>query len=368
MRGPVSAAPGRRGRRRRSSRWSGDPTADRSARPATWGQMSAPSSTASSDASISSRHRSGRGVDLDQGERDRASDRRPRAGASSRPPCAGPTMSSPAAPWGASSNTPVPSSPSAAPMPNSSSSAAKVPGTGSPSMATWAMVRDVENPSAPAAIASRDDRLHRRDVLGCGRLVACAALAHHVGAHRTVGDLGADVHGPAACVRVRRGTRGTSPSSHVDALGEGGAGDVLDALHQPDQPVVAVGRGGCEADAAVAHDEGGDAVPRGRGEHLVPGRLAVVVGVDVDPTGRDEQPGRRRPPPDRSRSTRRRRRGHRGDVSVVDGDVADERRCAGPVDDGAVADDQIVHKPPLCVAAECTGLSCASTPAWAQLR
>ena len=67
---------------------------------------------------------------------------------------AGVMMSSPAEPAGASSNTPVPSSPSAAPMPNSSSSAANVPGTGSPSMAVWAMVRDVENPSAPAAIAS----------------------------------------------------------------------------------------------------------------------------------------------------------------------------------------------------------------------
>ena len=66
----------------------------------------------------------------------------------------GPTMSSPAEPMGASSNTPVPSSPRALPMPNSSSSAAKVPGTGSPSMARWAMVRDVENPSAPAPIAS----------------------------------------------------------------------------------------------------------------------------------------------------------------------------------------------------------------------
>ena len=35
-------------------------------------------------------------------------------------------------------------------MPNSSSSAANVPGTGSPSMARWAIVREVENPSAPA--------------------------------------------------------------------------------------------------------------------------------------------------------------------------------------------------------------------------
>ncbi len=67
---------------------------------------------------------------------------------------AGLTMSSPAAPAGASSNTPVPSAASADPMPNSSSSAAKVPGTGSPSMAVCAMVREVENPSAPARSAS----------------------------------------------------------------------------------------------------------------------------------------------------------------------------------------------------------------------
>ena len=66
----------------------------------------------------------------------------------------GPETSSPAAPTGASSKMPVPSSPSAAPIPKSSSSAAKVPGTGSPSMARWAMVREVEKPSAPAATAS----------------------------------------------------------------------------------------------------------------------------------------------------------------------------------------------------------------------
>ncbi len=40
-------------------------------------------------------------------------------------------------------------------MPNSSSSAAKVPGTGSPSMARWARVRLVEKPSAPSSIPAR---------------------------------------------------------------------------------------------------------------------------------------------------------------------------------------------------------------------
>ena len=67
----------------------------------------------------------------------------------------GAARSSPSAPAGASSKMPVPSSPSTRPMPNSSSSAANVPGTGSPSIAMWAMVRDVEKPSAPACTPSR---------------------------------------------------------------------------------------------------------------------------------------------------------------------------------------------------------------------
>ena len=67
----------------------------------------------------------------------------------------GAARSSPSAPAGASSKMPVPSSPSARPMPNSSSSAANVPGTGSPSIAMCAIVRDVDTPSAPASIASR---------------------------------------------------------------------------------------------------------------------------------------------------------------------------------------------------------------------
>ena len=137
-----------------------------------------------------------------------AADRRRIQSTSSR----GATMSSPAEPAGASSKMPVPSSPRAAPMPKSSSSAAKVPGTGSPSMARWAIVRDVENPRAPAAIASLTTCLHGGDVLRGGRLVAGAALAHHVGAHRAVGDLGADVDGPRSGGRGRRGTRGRSPS------------------------------------------------------------------------------------------------------------------------------------------------------------
>ena len=124
---------------------------------------------------------------------------------------------------------------------------------------------------------------------GGGRLVAGAALAHHVAAHRAVGHLGAEVH------HVARGRRGASRYSGkrlpapLDAGGQRGAGDVLDALHQPDQPLVPIGRDRREADAAVAHHHGGDAVPARRRELRVPGGLAVVVGVDVDEAGRDER-------------------------------------------------------------------------------
>ena len=52
----------------------------------------------------------------------------------------------------------------------------------------------------------------------------------------------------------------------LDALVQRGAGDVLDALHQLDEPVLLAGPHRGEADAAVADHDGGDAVaaPTGR--------------------------------------------------------------------------------------------------------
>ena len=72
---------------------------------------------------------------------------------------------------------PVPSSPSAAPMPNSSSSAANVPGTGSPSIATWAMVREVETTLGPVDILvnnagiTRDGTFHKMSVPQWGDVI-----------------------------------------------------------------------------------------------------------------------------------------------------------------------------------------------------
>ena len=258
------------------------------ARAATWGHRSAPSATASADSCMRPRHKSGA---PDTCRRAKVTGRpmAPTGAASSRPPWPGRPGPPPPRPPGASSKTPVPSSPRAAPMPKSSSSAAKVPGTGSPSMARWAMVRDVEKPSAPAAMASLHDGAHGGDVVGPGRLVARPSLAHHVGAHRAVGDLRPHVDGePAPLQGVEVLGEGLPLPRHP--LGQRRAGDVLHPLHEPDEPVVAVGAGRGEAHPAVARHDGGHAVPGARRQHLVPGGLAVVVGVDVDPARRDERP------------------------------------------------------------------------------
>ena len=222
-------------------------------------------------------------------------------------------------------------------MPTSSSASAVSVGVGSPVLVRWLSVREVVKPSAPASIASRGERGHRGDVVGRGGLAVGAALAHHVEAQRAVGHLSGDVDVERPAVeRVEElGERLPVPR---EALVQDDAGDVLDALHQLDEALVVGGAHRREADAAVADHHGGDAVPRRRDHALVPRGLAVVVGVDVDEAGRDEQAvgvdRARRPLP----STR--------PTSVTTpssmATSAVRGRRAGAVDDGAAADDQVV--------------------------
>ena len=94
----------------------------------------------------------------------------------------------------------------------------------------------------------------------------------------------------------------------VEAFVERGAGNVLDAFHQLDQALAVLDLHRREADAAIAHHRRGDAVPARGLQVRVPGRLAVIVGVDVDEAGRDQQALGRRSPPRPARSPRRRRR------------------------------------------------------------
>ena len=103
------------------------------------------------------------------------------------------------------------------------------------------------------------DAGHRGDVVVGGRLVAGAALAHRVAAHRAVRDLRAEIDGERPLLDGVE-VLGEALPLPGDALGQRGAGDVLDAFHQLDQPLFAAGADRREPDAAVAADHGGDAV------------------------------------------------------------------------------------------------------------
>ena len=224
-------------------------------------------------------------------------------------------------------STPLPIEPRASAMPISSSASAVSVGVSSPLLLRWLSVRDVVKPRAPACTASRARSAIAAMSSGVAGSRLRAALAHHVQAHRPVRHLGAEVEvaGPGVEVVEVLGERLPLPR---EALVEGDAGDVLDALHQLDQPVV-VGRADRrEADAAVAHHRRRDAVPARRGELVVPGRLAVVVGVDVDEARRHQGPvGVDLPPPGAGDGT------DLGDDAAVDGDVGRPGRAPRAVDD-----------------------------------
>ena len=224
--------------------------------------------------------------------------------------------------------------------PISSSAEAKVPGTYSPSRSLWFSEREVEKPTAPAPIASRTWSRHLRDVVGGGVLVARAALAHDVHAQRRVRQEGGDVHRVLAAVE-RVEVLGEGLPLPLDALVQRGAGDVLDALHQLDEAFLPAGAHRGEADAAVAGDDGGDTVAGRRVEDRVPGGLTVVVRVDVDEPGRDEQPGG----VDDLGRVAVDVLADLDDHAALDRHIAHEAGAAGAVDDGSPGDLQIEHAP-----------------------
>ena len=111
-----------------------------------------------------------------------------------------------------------------------------------PSLVRWTSVREVAKPSAPGVERLADERGHRVELVVGRRLrVVGAAVAHDVGAQRGVGDVRADVDACAACALERVEVLGERLPVPREALGQRGAGDVLDAFEQADQPVVAVG-------------------------------------------------------------------------------------------------------------------------------
>ena len=166
-------------------------------------------------------------------------------------------------------------------MPSNSRASAWVPGTSSPSFDRCKGVRLVENPSAPARSASSTK---------AAIWLMSSSVAGSLAAPRS--PITKPRSGPCAICEPMSMTRGLAAEGVEvlgvagpvprDALDHGAAGDVLDAFHQRDQPVVTIGRGRGEPDAAVAHHHGRDAVPAGRRQPRIPSGLRVVVRVDVD--------------------------------------------------------------------------------------
>ena len=180
---------------------------------------------------------------------------------------------------------------------------------------------------------------HLRHVLRRRLGVApCTLVTHHVGAQRAVRQLHPHVHGPGAPAQIVHvlGERLPAPRH---ALVQGGARDVLHALHQAHEVVLPARAHGGETDPAVPGDHGGDAVRRGGVELAVPRDLAVVVGVDVHEPGRDDAPGGI----DRLRCRLVNGLRDPDDAPVLHGHVGPPGRRARSVDDCPVLDDDVEH-------------------------
>ena len=101
---------------------------------------------------------------------------------------------------------------------------------------------------------------HLGDVLRVCRFATDAALAHDIDAQRMMRDLRRDIdraRQPSEGVEVFRKTLPLP----AQAFGEGGAGNILDRLHQIDQAGAMLGPHRREADAAIAEQDRRDAVP-----------------------------------------------------------------------------------------------------------
>ncbi len=178
---------------------------------------------------------------------------------------------------------------------------------------------------------------HGFDVLGRRLLAGDGALAHDIDPQGMVGDLGRDIDGarqPRERVEV---VREAFPVP-LQAFGQRDAGDVLDAFHQIDQRLLVLLADGGEAHAAIAEHDGRGAVPGGRREHGIPGRLAVIVRVHVDPARRDDPAVGLDLAPARPCLA-----ADLDDPVALNGHVAGESRRSRAVDDAAAANDQIVH-------------------------
>ena len=119
------------------------------------------------------------------------------------------------------------------------------------------------------------------------------------------------------------------------ALGQYDFGDVFHALHQLHEPPAVVCMAGRETDAAIAGQDRGNALARGRRYMLCPGDLGVVVGVQINEAGSNKQAAG----VDFLCATFR-NVADRDDPVAGNGDIGDNGRSTGAIDNGPIADDQ----------------------------
>ena len=110
------------------------------------------------------------------------------------------------------------------------------------------------------------------------------SIAHHLESQRAVRNLRGDVHCVVTGAEEVQVLGEGLPGTPRDTFVERAAGNVLDTFHELDERRLLAGGTRREAHAAVAHYEGGHTIAERRIELVVPGGLAVVVGVNVDPT------------------------------------------------------------------------------------
>ncbi len=222
-------------------------------------------------------------------------------------------------------------------MPASSASSALWPGdqlAGRGLMRIGARGRKAEGAGADRRLGQA---AHLGDVVRGGGLAVDAALAHDIDAQRMMRDLRRDIDRPRHAGQRVEIIREALPFP-VQSFGQGRAGDVLDGFHQVDQLGAVLLAHRREADAAIAEQDRRDAMPGGGGQHRVPGRLAVVMGVDIDPAGGDQQPVGLDDPFRRTGLA-----ANRDDPVALDRDIAGKARRASAVENGPAANDDVVH-------------------------
>ncbi len=133
-----------------------------------------------------------------------------------------------------------------------------------------------------------NDRLHLRD-LGGSRLAARRVVAHHVGSHRRMADVGGDVGDAAAGAQLRH-VLAEALEAPVDAGAQRVDRHAFDLGEVPHRDLAIGGPARRDREAAVA-DHRRRHAERGRGrECRIPGDLRVEVGVAVDDAGHQREP------------------------------------------------------------------------------